>query len=104
MVFDRNAGKGVKKRYIGTPNPRKVEIPRTSTIKELLEKGLEMYFDSDDLSLDDVQLADSDGIAIELADPGKCTLANYFQRNDYKPSKHKMYIMLHEKVCTTMYN
>lgn len=50
-----------------------------------------------DISSCDTQLADSDGIMIELADR-TCSLESYFTRNDYKPSKHKLYVMISEQV------
>ncbi len=98
MIYDSVTGKGVKKRYIGNPNPRKLEMLRRSTMAQLLQKGIDIYFDKWDISLSDVQLADSDGILIELTDLN-CTLDSYFTRNDYKPSKHKIYVMVYEKVC-----
>lgn len=91
MIFDPSIGKGVKRGSIGHPNPRKVEIPRQST---MVDVSLEMYVD---ITLSDVRLADSDGIMVELPDQ-TCSLENYFTSNQYKPSKHKLYVMIKKKV------
>ena len=47
--------------------------------------------------IDELQLADSDGVLIET-DKDTFLLEDYYKRNDYKPSKHKMYIVYKEKV------
>ena len=80
MIFHPSVGKGVKKRSIGHPNPR--EIPRIFTLDEVIQKGLEMYFKTENIDLSDTSLADSDGIVIEL-DDSSCTLESYFTRNEY---------------------
>lgn len=43
MIFDPSVGKGVKKDSIGHPNPRKIEIPRKSTMEQVIEKGMKIY-------------------------------------------------------------
>ena len=57
MIFDPSVGKGVKKRSIGHPKHRKVEIPRIFTLDEVIQKGLEMYFQTETIDLSDTSLA-----------------------------------------------
>lgn len=80
--------KGIKKWYLPEPNPRKVEIKRTSSLEEIFDKAKELYFPDRSICL-----GDSNWLKIEI-DQSTWKLDQYYRSNDYKPSKNKLYVML----------
>lgn len=94
MYFDGN--KAVKKIQY-QPNPRKVELVKTSSLDDVLNKANEMYF-----KLPDTSCLDSNGLLIEVDSVLDWKLEQYYACNHYQPSRHKLYVMYteKEKVCS----
>ena len=94
MIFDHTAGKGIKKKWIPQPNPRKVEMARRSSLQDVLKKAKDIYF-YDHCDYSSLRLADTNGIMIEVETSG-WMLETYYENNDFKPSRHKMYVMQYD--------
>ena len=93
MQFDTRQCKGVKRKWLPEPNPRKVEMPRKASLMNVFERAKEIYF-HEECDVHDMQLADSSGMMIQVDDETRWTLEKYFDDNHYQPSRHKVYVML----------
>lgn len=91
MIYDCAQRKGVRKRSIPEPNPRKVEMPRNSQLKDVYDKCNSLYFGSKCLN-EDLRLADHNGMIIEVEERF-WILEKYYEENHYYASKHKLYVM-----------
>ena len=69
MIFDHTAGKGIFLKWIPQPNPRKVEMARTSSLQDVLKKAKDIYF-YDHCDYSSLCLADTNGIMIEVETSG----------------------------------
>ncbi len=65
MVYDKESGKGIKKKWLPDPNPRKVEMARSCSLVELFNKGKDIYFHPD-TCIDELKLGDSRGMSIQI--------------------------------------
>lgn len=98
MVYDRSKKRGVRRRYLPEPNPRKVTMQRDSTFVDVCRKAIELFFSDHNLDEADIMLADSGGFQIDV--PEGWRLGSYYQDNNIVPSRYKMYTMIDEfKVC-----
>ena len=91
MLYDMEAGKGFRRRSIPGPNPQKVEFSRKSSLDDIFIRAKELYF-GDKANLKKMNLADSSGM-IANVDPCDWYLEEYYKDNDYKPSRHKLYVV-----------
>ena len=92
MIYDRVKDKGVRRKFLPEPNPAKVEFTKDCSILAVFEKAIELFFKQFSITTNDVMLASSSGIKIDV-DP-KCKLHDYYLHNHYLPSKHKLYTMV----------
>ena len=97
MIFDRSSGKGVRKKSIPEPNPRKVEMSRMSSLVDIFQKAKELYF-YPKCDIDEFKLGDGSGMLVEVAEKESWSLQKYYDENSYKPSRHKVYVVLYGKV------
>ena len=68
MVYDARKGRGVRKKHHPKPNPTKVELSKRSTIFDVFNKAIQLYYKGrSEVIVNDVSLADSTGkeIAVE---------------------------------------
>ena len=96
MIFDQTLKKGVRKRSLPEPNPQKISLPRSSTIKAVLLKAKELYFEEYDIDEDletALLLCDSAGIVIPVKDD-TWSLGGFYQKNGLQPSRYKLYVAL----------
>ena len=98
MIYDGN--KGVK-RNIRQPNPQKVELPRKSNLMDVFEKAKELYF-HEDTSLNNMNIGDANGLVINI-EQSSWILENYYKDNDYKPSRHRLYVILNDEKVFAFY-
>lgn len=97
MVFSDDEGRGVRSSKIPS---QKISFPPSATLRDILEKGREMFYSELDIPMHFLHLADSSGQIIN-AEGDKWTIGKYFEENGYQPSRHKMYIMFKETVHLT---
>ena len=93
MIFDENLNKGVRKKCLPDPNPRKISIPRSAPLEMVLSKARELFFEEFDI--DDPQalsLCDSSGVLIP-AESG-WSLGDFYNKNGLQPSRYKLYVVL----------
>ena len=95
MFFDHSTGKGIKRRCIASANPSKVEFFRRASIYDVFTKAKELYFDESS-SIENMHLADSNGLIIHVAKE-KWNLQDYYDENQYKYSRHKLYVVLDDE-------
>ena len=95
MVFDCKKKKGVRRKFLPELNPTKVEMPKDSTIFDVFEKAIQLYYkEYKDVSYSDVMLADSAGNVITIEDMSRWKLGEYYSKNRFLPSHHKLYTMV----------
>lgn len=99
MYFDGN--KGVRKREY-QPNPRKVDMSKSSSLEDVLNRANEIYFNLPDISC--LSLADSNGIKIEISNVIDWKLEQYYASNHYQPSRHKVYAGLFNSFINVMHS
>ena len=87
-MYDPILGRGVRKRYLHEPNPTRVELKRGSSYEDLLKMAVSLFFEDYDPSLDNLSLADSNGMPIQVASPNSWTLGTFYQSNDLQPSRY----------------
>ena len=92
MLYDHASGKGCRRRCIPTPNPQKVELPRKSTLDDLYQHAKDLYF-GEEANTNKMSLADSSGILVKIIDEADWVLESYYKDNDFKPSRHKVYVV-----------
>ena len=97
MIYDSQCSRGVKKRCLPEPNPRKVELSRNSTLQDIYEKAKQLYF-TPGTNFADLKLGDSSGMVIEVVEEQKWVLEKYYEEFHYQPSRHKLYVIHYEKV------
>ena len=62
MQFGTRRCKGVKRKWLPEPNPKKVEMPRKANLMNVFERAKELYF-HEECDVHDMQLAaDSSGM------------------------------------------
>jgi hypothetical protein len=93
MIYNDTLKKGVKKN-VPEPNPQKVELRRTCTLDKLFHKANELYFHNEAL-VSSMNLGDSSGLIVNV-DKSNWILETYYKDNDYKPSRHRLYVILDE--------
>lgn len=91
MLYDHSSGKGRRCRSLPSPNPQKVDLPRKSTLIDLLSRARELYF-GESANLAKMNIADSAGMIIRVDNKLSWILEEYYKGNDYKPSRHKLYV------------
>lgn len=91
MIYERKKGKGVRKGKL--PPPKKVELPLNSTLQDLLLFGRNEFFNKINPPLKCLSLADSSGQKIGVDDDEEWTIGAFYEANDFKPSRYKLYIM-----------
>ena len=95
MIFDENKGKGIRRKSLPEPNPTKIEMPKNSTIFEVFERAIQLYYKGyPNISASDIMLADSSGDPIVIDDIEGWELGIYYSANDFIPSRHKLYTMI----------
>lgn len=104
MIFNANKQKGIRKKSLPEPNPVRVEMKKDSSIFDVFEKAIELYYQEFNITINDVILADSTGGAIPLADDDLSgwKLGEYYLKNNLVPSRYKLYTMVDlslNKVC-----
>lgn len=72
---------------------KKVELPKRSTYKHVPSK--ELYF-GEKANLDNMNICDSPGLAIKLDDTSTWNPKDFYKDNDFKPSRHKLYLVYDE--------
>ena len=96
MLYNKKLKCGLRKKSLPEPNPTKVELPQSTTFFELQAKAKSLFFqDYNGIML----LGDSQGTVIHISDPQQWTLGSFYQRNQFQPSKHKLYIIMDAEVC-----
>ena len=61
---------------------------------DVLEAGKENFFQEDDeVQIEHLVLADSNGTRINVKNRDKWTIGEFFSKNDLKPSRYKLYVM-----------
>ena len=89
MIIDHTAGKGILKNEFHNQIQEKLKW----SLEDVLKKAKDIYFyDHCDY------LADTNGIMIEVETSG-WILKTYYENNDFKPSRHKMYVMQYTLLC-----
>lgn len=101
MLYDNKSGKGIKRQTIPGPNPRKVELSRKSTINDVYSHAKLLYFD-EKANSEDMYLADSGGVVVQI-DQSKWILEDYYKEHDYKPSRHKLYVVYNSEAVSLFY-
>ena len=92
MIYSELKEKGVKKK--GIPPPCEIELPLTASYVDVLQTGKDNFFEDDDeIKLDHLILADSSGTRIKIKDRDKWTIGDFYSRNEFKPSRYKLYVM-----------
>ena len=95
MVYDPRKGRGIRKKHLPEPNPTKVELSRRSTIFEVFNKAIELYYKGlSEVTVNDVSLADSTGKEIAVENLSHWRLWNDYSQNGFVPSRHKLYTMV----------
>ena len=94
MIFDPEKKRGVRKKFLLEPNPCKVELKSTSTLPMILEKAKELFFSEYTVEDDNIMICDSSGFQIEVENPSIWTLGTFYQRNNFSPSRFKLYTMI----------
>ena len=95
MVYDNKKGKGVRKKFLPEPNPVKIELLKDSTIFDVFQKSIELFYSGFNVSVNDVMLADSTGNQITTDDDiSGWRLGKYYLKNKLIPSRHKLYTMI----------
>ena len=95
MIFDKKKNKGIRRKCLPEPNPTKVELKNDSTLNDIFKKSIELYYkEYPDITLSDVMLTNSSGIAVEIENPNEWRLLDYYTKNQYVPSRHKLYTMI----------
>jgi len=98
-VFDSTKKRGVKRKSI--PSPEEVELPLSATYNDVLVQGKSLFFD-DEISLNSLVIADSNGNPIDPGDREQWTIGEFYSENGYKPSRFKLYVMCYpKKVCAS---
>ena len=105
MIYDPDLEKGVKKRLLPEPNPAKVELPKKSSLDQVISKAKDLYFKSTEFMDHDDQrvsfkLADSTGVTILIEDSTNWSLGEFYQQNGLVPSRFKLYVMAVFEVAT----
>lgn len=95
MYLNHSTGKGIKRRCISVANPSKVELLRRASIYDLFHKAKDLYFDENS-NIANMHLADSNGLIIHI-DKDKWNLQDYYDENQYKYSRHKLYVVLDDE-------
>ena len=94
-MYDNSKNKGVRRKFLPEPNPTKVEMDKKSTICNVYEKSIDLYYKQfSTISVNDVMLADSAGNIIEISNPTEWTLGDYYNQNHFLPSRHKLYTVV----------
>lgn len=100
MVYDSKCGKGIRRKTLPEPNPNKVQISGTATLKDIFSKAKELYFP--DKKNDNIEqymrLSDSSGVSFIIDEPDKWTVETFYQTNNLKSSRHKLYVVFDEEV------
>lgn len=93
MEYDSHKKRGVKKKYI--PTPEEIELSFDASLEDVLQKGKEIFFEDLSPHLTSLVLADSNGhqIPISADDEEDWTIGEFYNQNDYKPSRYKLYVM-----------
>ena len=65
MLFSMENGRGIKKKTLPQPNPRKVEFSRQSTLEDIFAKANTLYFENK-ASSEDMHLAHSNGYLMDI--------------------------------------
>ncbi len=95
MVYDEKKKKGVRRKFLPEPNPTRVDMPNDSTIFDVFEKAVELYYkEYTNITINDVILADSAGNPIDIEDMSSWKLYDYYSRNKFIPSRYKLYTMV----------
>ena len=91
MYYCQKLGRGIRKDSIPKPNPRKVELPKSSTFNDIVDLANELYF-GNGADPSRMELADSSGLSIHV-NKSEWKLDSYYKNNNYQPSRHKLYLM-----------
>ena len=96
MIYDPRKNKGVRRKFLPEPNPTKVDMLKDSTIFDVFQKSIELYYkEFSDVKINDVMLADSVGNMIHVDDLSGWKLSDYYSRNQFVPSRRKLYTMIY---------
>ena len=98
MLFDSSLKRGVRKKYLPEPNPRRVELARNSTLNAVFEKAKGLFFEDFDVDIRDMCLADSGGIILSVDDKSSWTLSSFYEKNQLQPSRYKLYVVIGQVV------
>ena len=95
MIFDSKKKKGIRRKLLPKPNPTKVEMPKDSSIFEVFQKAVQLYYkEFSNITFNDVILADSSGNPIDIEDMANWKLGEYYSKHQFIPSRHKLYTMI----------
>ena len=98
MIFDELSNKGVRKKILPEPNPSKVELNKSCSLHQLNAKATEIFIHDINIQQEKLQLGDSSGTFIRLSDEDDWTVGEYYAKNSFQASRHKLYVIAKMKV------
>ena len=99
-MYDPILGRGVRKRYLHEPNPTRVELKRECSYEDVLRMAISLFFEDYNPTLDNLSLADSTGLPIQVASPQSWMLGSFYASNGLQPSRYKLYVVIQVNFIT----
>jgi hypothetical protein len=93
MIYNHSLGKGVRSKCLPQPNPIKIEMSKNSLLNDIYKRAKELFFKKKEGNM---FLSDSSGVIIDLG--VNWTKGKYYNENNFILSRHKLYVILDEKL------